>query len=379
MTKPPLIVHVIYRLDVGGLENGLINLIHHLAPQRFRHAIVCLTGYTDYRKRLREDCPVFSLDKRPGHDLGSHLRLWRLLRELRPQLVHTRNLPTLEYGVVAACAGVRRIVHGEHGRDVHDLDGASRKYRLLRRFCDFFIDEYIALSRDLQGWLVDDVGIAARKITQIYNGVDSDYFTPGDKAAACRRAVFPAGFVPRNGMVFGTIGRLQAVKDHANLIRGFACLLRRTPALRERLRLAIVGGGPLYEALRQLAVEQGVDELLWMPGNREDVLQIYRALDVFVLPSLREGVSNTLLESMACGLPVVATAVGGNPELVEDGRSGFLVPEADPEGLAAGLARYVAAPELMTRHGRAGRERVEARFSMAAMSDAYQAVYERLL
>ena len=379
MTEAPLIAHLIYRLDVGGLENGLVNLIGGLPRVHYRHAVICLDGFTDYRRRLRDDCQVYSLDKRPGIDPASHLRLWRLLRRIRPQLVHTRNLPTLEYTVVAAAAGVRHIIHGEHGRDVHDLDGLSRKYQILRRLCDRFIDEYIALSCDLRNWMVQEVGIDPARIHQIYNGVDSERFVPRQEERDQRRAIFPSGFVPADGIVIGAIGRLQAVKDHANLLRAFACLLERSPELKSRARLAIAGGGPLHGELLTLAADLGIRELLWMPGNRDDVVRFYHALDIFVLPSLREGISNTLLEAMACGLPVVATAVGGNPELVEADRTGLLVPEADPARLADALLRYVENPGLMSEHGAAGRLRAESRFSMAAMIKAYQSVYDRLL
>ncbi len=126
--RPPLVVHVIHSLSVGGLENGLVNLINHMSAQRFRHAIVCLTGYDDFALRIkRDDVSLFALDKRPGKDLDLYRRCWRVFRELRPDIVHTRNLATLEMQIPARLAGVSARVHGEHGRGAEDPDGLNRK------------------------------------------------------------------------------------------------------------------------------------------------------------------------------------------------------------------------------------------------------------
>lgn len=133
----PLVAHIIHRLDVGGMENGLVNLINHMPAERYRHAIVCMTRYTDFSQRIhRDDVSLHALHKREGKDLGVHRRLHRLLRSLRPAIVHTRNLATLEAQATAAAAGVRARIHGEHGWDIGDLDGARTKHRLMRRLAD---------------------------------------------------------------------------------------------------------------------------------------------------------------------------------------------------------------------------------------------------
>jgi len=134
---PPLIAHVIYRLAIGGLENGLVNLINHMPADRYRHVIVCLTDSTEFRDRLvRAEIPVISLRKREGKDLGLQYRLWQLLRRMRPAIVHTRNLPALEFMLPATLAGIRGRVHSEHGLDVNELHGSNAKYNLLRKRLD---------------------------------------------------------------------------------------------------------------------------------------------------------------------------------------------------------------------------------------------------
>src|SRR5688572_2770854 len=144
----PLVVHLIYRLDVGGLENGLVNLINRIPAERYRHAIVCLTDYSDFRRRIkRDDVPVFSLHKPPGNNPVTHFKLWRLLRQLAPDIIHTRNLAALEGTLPAALAGVPIRIHGEHGRDMGDLDGSNTGRQFVRRLFKPFVHQYIAVSR----------------------------------------------------------------------------------------------------------------------------------------------------------------------------------------------------------------------------------------
>ena len=377
MRQVPLITHVIHHFDVGGLENGLVNLINRIPAGRYRHAVVCLDGYTDFRKRIeREDVLFYALGKQPGHDLGLYWRLWRLLRQLRPDIVHTRNLSALEGQFVAALAGVSARIHGEHGRDVFDLHGRSRKYNLLRKLTRPLVHRYIALSRDLQGWLVQTVGVPPEHITQIYNGVDSVRFHP---RVGERSPIGPPGFLRGGEIVIGSVGRMVEVKDYPTLVRAFLQILEREPAARERLRLVIAGDGPSRAScLGQLQAANAAD-LAWLPGERADVPEVMRALDVFVSPSLGEGISNTILEAMASGLPVVATRVGGNPELVEAGRTGQLVPPGDPHAMAEALSYYLGNPEECRSQGLAARERAVRLFSIEAMAQNYMNVYDRLL
>lgn len=368
----PLVVHIIHRLQVGGLENGLVNLINHMPPERYRHAIICMTESTEFRARIKRDgVEIFELHKRPGHDLRLYWRLWRLLRRLRPEIVHTRNIGTLECQAIALLCGVRARVHGEHGRDMSDLHGRNLRYIRFRRVMRHWLSHVIAVSRDLSEWLVDPVGLPARQITQIYNGVDMQRFRPAEHDA---RAVLPKNFAPPDAVVLGTVGRFSGEKDQATLLRAFADATAQAPSV--PLRLVLIGDGPLKTELENLVRERGMTDRVWMPGNRQDVPDLLRALDIFVLPSLGEGISNTVLEAMACGIPVVATRVGGNPELVSDGETGLLVAPANPTQMARALVHYATHADEMRRHGRAGRARVERDFSMNNMVARYMAVYD---
>lgn len=376
MTDPrPLVAHVMYRFDIGGLENGIVNLINHMPETAYRHAVISLTEITDFKNRIkRPDVQFIALNKPPGHALWIYPQLYRIFRQLKPAIVHSRNLAALETAIPAWAARVTGRLHGEHGRDMNDIDCKNSKYQWMRRIYSPFINHYIALSADLADYLEHPVGIARKRITQIYNGVDAEKFHPA------KRRTQPSGspFADDNLWIIGTAGRMQAVKDQTNLAHAFVEAITTTPELRSRLRLIMVGDGPLRAQCEQILEAGNAAELAWLPGERNDVDAIMRGLDCFILPSLGEGISNTILEAMACALPVIATAVGGNGELVQEGISGQLVPAANSHALAQAISQLALAPEKARAMGEAGRQRIEAEFSMNAMVGNYQQIYDRL-
>jgi sugar transferase (PEP-CTERM/EpsH1 system associated) len=389
---PPLVLHLVYRFDTGGLENGVVNLINHLPASAFRHAVVALTEVAPaFASRIRRaDVEFVSLHKPPGHGIQLYPRLARLFRQMQPAIVHTRNLAALECQVPAWAARVPGRVHGEHGRDVEDLDGNSRRHQWIRRTYSPFVQRYVALSQDLQGYLHDRVGIAPQRISQIYNGVDTERFAPAVGMAVSRAAAGQGGPAPRPPIagcpftapgqwLVGTVGRMQTVKDQTLLARAFVRALTLAPALRATLRLVMVGDGPLRAEAQAILAEAGVADLAWLPGERADVPDVMRGLDLFVLPSRAEGISNTILEAMACACPVLATRVGGNAELIEAGLTGELVPAGDVDAMAQALVTLAQDPARTVRMGQAGRARVEQRFSLQAMVGAYQRLYEGML
>lgn len=378
MPERPLIAHVIYRLGVGGLENGLVNLINRTPQDRYRHAVICLKDATDFSRRIRvEGVAVYCLHRKEGQDFGMFVRLFRLLRELKPAIVHTRNLAALECQLPAWLAGVRRRVHGEHGWDVFDPDGSNRKYQWLRRLYRPLVQRYIPLSCDLESYLRERISVPSDKIRRICNGVDTECFHPAvpDKSESTDCPF------PRDGSLtwIGTIGRMHGVKDQITLVRAYIHLCRIDPSAGNRTRLIMVGEGPLREQARSELSAAGLGDRAWLPGERSDIPAILRSFDLFVLPSQAEGISNTLLEAMAAGLPVIATDVGGNPDLVVDGVTGSLVPPGDPETLAVTLAEYLNDPARITQHGKAGLARVRAEFSLDGMVQRYLAVYDELM
>jgi sugar transferase (PEP-CTERM/EpsH1 system associated) len=366
----PLVVHLVYSLGVGGLETLLVDCINRMPA--WRHAVVCLTTYTTFAERIsRRDVELYALDKPPGHGLGTHKTFWRLMRRLRPTVLHTYNLAALEYAFTATLAGVPVRIHAEHGRDAGDPHGLNPKHNFLRRRLVPFVDRFIPVSEDLNRWLGDVVGIPRAKTLFIKNGVDTEKFVPGGPAAA--DSPWTA-----DDIVIGTVARVQDVKNHRTLVDAFAQLRAAAPALAPRLKLSIVGDGPLLPAVRAQVAALGLQEAVWLPGARADIAAVLHTFSVFALPSLAEGTPVSMLEAMACGVPVVASRVGGIPEVVDEGVHGLLVPAGDVDVLAGALGRYALDADLRAAHGRAARTRVEERFSLRAMVGEYGALYDGL-
>ena len=277
---------------------------------------------------------------------------------------------------VAFAAGVRARLHGEHGRDAVDPQGRNVRRQRIRRLYRPFVTHYVAVSSDLQSYLAREIGVPAHRIEQIYNGVDTSQFAPRGE----RGPIDGSPFTDPGLRLVGTVGSARSGQGPGQPREG---LRRDAPAgaspSRETCRLVIVGEGPERSRIESVLRDAGVLDLAWLPGERHDVPAVLNGLDVFVLPSFGEGVSNTVLEAMSAGLPVVATHVGANADLVADGTTGRIVEPADSEALAAAILPYVGDSTLCRAHGRAGRIRVEQRYSLDRMIDGYHTLYRSLL
>jgi sugar transferase (PEP-CTERM/EpsH1 system associated) len=373
MSDIPLIVHLIYRLDVGGLEAQMVERINRMPAERYRHAVVTLAGYNPgFAARIsKPDVTIHTLDKQAGLSLHTHVKLWQLLRQLRPAVLHSYNLAAMEYAPAALLAGVPVRVNGAHGRDINDPHGTNRKHNTLRRLLVPFYDACYANSAAMEVWNREVIGVPGAKSRVLANGIDVERFHP-------RGAQELRQFFDSDAIVIGSVGRVQAVKDHATLLQAFLLLRERLPHLRQRLRLAIVGDGPLLETLRASAAQAGAADAVWLPGARTDVPDVLRSMDIFALSSLAEGTPGAALEAMACGLPVVGTRVGGIPEVIDNGVSGMLVAPGSAQEMADALEKYIVAPALLRSHGLAARERVQRKYSMAASVACYQDLYDTL-
>ena len=377
LNKTPLIAHVIFRLGTGGLENGLVNLINTIPKEKYRHAVICMTDYTDFKERItQENVEILCLHKKEGKDFLVFFRLWKLLFKLKPDILHTRNLSALEAQLPGFFAGIKGRIHGEHGRDMDDLDGKHARYTLLRRLYRVFIQRYIPMSQDLEQWLISHIGIPQQKISQIYNGVDVDKFQPAKEK---RIELLPENFTDKGLIIIGTVGRQEPVKDPVTLLQAFIELIINFPDAKNKARLVLVGDGSLHEKLKGIAKDNQVDDLVWFAGERSDIRDLLQVLDIFVLPSVNEGISNTILEAMATGLPVIATNVGGSPELVIDNKTGYLVKSQSAHDMVQALKIYLGNPNVMKQHGSASRKLCVDKFSLNRMVADYLNVYDQVL
>jgi sugar transferase (PEP-CTERM/EpsH1 system associated) len=288
-----------------------------------------------------------------------------VFRRERPDIVHTHAWGTLVEGLVAArLARVPLVVHGEHGT----LQTRPHQ-RWVQRLAWGRTDLVLSVSSRLAERMAREVGFPAARIRTIPNGVDLARFRGGDRDAA-RQALG----IPEGAPVVGTVGRLVPVKDQRTLVSAAAVLRASVVGL----EVLLVGDGPLRDDLTRQIQTLGLADVVRLLGNRPDVERVLPAFDVFVLPSVSEGMSNTIQEAMGSGLPVVATDVGAARELVVAGQTGLLVPPEDPAALAAALATLLQAPARRAAMGAAARRRAETGFSMERMVSDYDLVYQEL-
>ena len=361
------VLHLVHRLGAdgrtGGMEYGVIKLVNGMCGGSIV-AGVCSTRAGDpaIRSLLDPAVPYFECRGRAGNDLRLIPALWRVFRQFRPHIVHTHSWGTLIEGLVAArLARVPRVIHGEHG--TLQLRGYQR---LVQRVAWGRADRVLSVSSRLADRLAREVGFDRSRIHTIRNGVDTGRFDTAGRAAARRDLE-----IGEDVVAIGTVGRLVAVKDQATLLSAFAQTFQR----QSNAQLCLAGDGPLKDALQQQARQLGIERQVRFLGHRPDVQRVLAALDIFVLSSTSEGMSNTILEAMASGLPVVATAVGGADELVLEGKTGLLVPAGQPGLLAEALVSLAADSERRASMGRSARERALTEFSVARMIADYEKLY----
>lgn len=361
------VLHIVRCLETGGLESVVVDLATGLARDGFPPALLCLQR----RGRLAETAERTAIPVAAwgvGEGLHPHLlaRTAWLAARSRPVILHCHNLKPLFYAGAAVRVWPRAqlvlTVHGEGGLGMAGWEG-----RYLRAVARRGVVVAVSVAtRDAlrrAGWR------GATGIEVIPNGVDTERFRPRERAAwetlpGCRAGE----------QVIGVVARLAPEKDHATLLRAF----REVAARNSLARLVLVGDGPLRRELERQADVLGIWPRVTFLGDRADVADLLPRIDLFWLPSRREGLSLVLLEAMACGLPVVATRVGGNSEVVLPGWTGWLVPPGDPRALAEALLALLADPERRRAFGRAGRQRVVAAFRRDQMIARYEALYRRL-
>ena len=371
--EPRIVAHVVLSLNVGGLERMLLRLLERIDRARYAPIVVALDEPGALSSELRAlDIPLDVVRRRPGIDPHVMWEMAAYVRRERVAIVHTHNATPHLYGAVAALiarwpARPRpRVVHTKHGRNAPGL----RRKVLLNGIASALSDRVVAVGEDTRGVIVRVERVSPAKVITIPNGIDLDEYRPGGDRALARARLG----IPEAGLCVGCVARLSPEKDHATLLRAFAELRRRRPDA----RLALIGDGPTRAALVSLAAELGVAGAVVFAGTRSDVAELLAGLDVFAQSSLTEGLSLTLLEASAAGLPIVATRVGGNAEVVADGETGLLVPPSDPRAFADALVAVAERADRVTMGAR-GRARVALRFDAAEMARRYERLYDEVL
>jgi len=358
------VLHVVFSLDAGGMENGIVNVSRALESRGHEIHVCCLAHGGKFLERFPRRDRVHIMGKGAGFSPRSILGLGAEIRRLAPDVIHTHNFGPLIYTALAAPGAKDRIVHGEHAELTPEELSPRRK--MLRRLLYGRVRRVHTVSRGLRESLIGQ-GFPAEKIDVVVNGVDTRYFAPGPREDARAQTG-----LPRDAVVLGLVGRFGEYKRHLELIDAF----ERLPAAGIELRLALVGGGgPMEEAVRRRAAASPCAERIHLAGFQEDALPWYRALDLLVIPSVNEGLSNALLEAMACGVPALAHTACGSAEVIADGANGFLRDLGSPASLDAALREALRAPGTLPALGAAARGTVERDFSLAGMVNGYERLY----
>ena len=366
------IMHVVNNLGRGGLENGLVNLTRHLDPRRFEHVICAIRGLGPSTERLpRDRVQVRALDEAASASRLQLPALVRAIRDVRPDVVHSRNWGAIEAVLAARIARVRGVIHSEHGFEAAASVAEPWRRRGFRRIAYEAADRVLTVSSQLRDLHAARTGFRASRISVIHNGVDCSRFSPDP---AIRRTVRNELGIAETALCVGSVGNLLPVKDHNTLLESLAVLDSR----RVDWQLLLIGEGPERARLQAFVDGRGWQSRVRLLGSSHRVPDLLRAMDVFVLPSLAEGMCNALLEAMATGLPSIVTAVGGNPEVVVDGESGLLWPAGDCQALAVQVERVWEDPGLRARLGQGALRRVRDQFSLESMVQAYEKLYRNV-
>ena len=377
------IVHIVHSLGIGGLENGLVNILSRQEVNDFQHVVCCLTAAGKMAERIDDQrIQIMELGLSANGFRFPIMLLTQLLRRLKPDVVHTRGWPTVDAIFASFLAKVPHIIHGEHGREYSDVAGHSWKRNQIRNIIGRIVDRYVIVCNFFRPWLNQSCRVKNDRIVLIPNGVDTDKFRPppvyarradgnGDEAKLALRRKLG---LPADSMLVGTVGRLDPVKDFPTLLRGFKETVLRFPTA----LLVVVGDGPLRAELVRIVENLGLARsILWL-GERKDIADLLRCFDLFVQTSIFEGMSNTILEAMSTGLPVVATNTGGNPEVVSPD-NGILVDVADSHAVAEAMLTYLTNDDVRNSHGTQSRRRATDYFGLSLMASRYAQLYVDVL
>ena len=367
-TRPLSIVHVLSSFGMGGQERVALDLAVGQAGAGHRVLTISLAAPPDgplaaeFRERGLE---IQTVAKRPGRDPRLFLSLARVFRMRRADVVHTHNPQPLLFASLPARLARARLIHTKHG-----VNPDSPRRLAMRRVAGRLVDYFVAVSQPTAEVATERRECPPERLRVIPNGIDLGRFAPDDGA---RRAIRAELGIPDDAFVIGTVGRLWPEKGHAYLIRSLA------PVLGDRLHLVITGEGPERENLTQQIAALTRPDTVHLTGNRRDVPRLLAALDVFVLTSRSEGLPLVIPEAMAAALPVVATHVGGIPQVVDEGVTGYMVPYGDEAALRGRLVDLDADRRVARQLGEMGRERSLDRYSSRRMVADYLALYRQAI
>ncbi|PID58042.1 glycosyl transferase family 1 [candidate division KSB3 bacterium] len=373
MKKPINVLQIALSLVFGGTEKLVYDIVRHVDKHKVRPVVCCLDEFGHFGEVLKNDGrQVYQLHRVPGVDWTLIPKLYHIIQDERIDVIHAQQYTPYFYGLLASLycklrGAVYRpkLVFTEHG--IAFPYRKKWKRRLVNPFLSLFTHEIIAISQSLKENLAIYENFPTHRIKVIYNGIDLQRFSLDIDPAVKKRSIG----ISHDGPLIGIVARLHHVKNHPLLLRAFKNVLEHAP----QASLLIVGDGPDEDKLKRLALSLELGEKAVFLGARDDIPELLQVFDIFVLPSFSEGTSVSLLEAMASSLPIVATRVGGNSEVVIDQETAFLVESDNEDEMAAMILKLLFDEELRHRMGKAGRKRVHELFSLENMVKTYTDVY----
>ncbi len=352
---------MVYSFGIGGLESVIVNLIKNSSSYDVEHVVISLVDVIDSHTLIEDLAPVYVIDKKEGNDFSSHIRLFNLLKKLKPDVLHTYNFGTIEYQLTGFVAGVNKLIHCDHGYGGDDSSGKNRFRVLVRKLISYLLNNYIVVSPDLMEWCIGEVKIKKAKLRLIFNGVDTERFSPSrdkySKYTICN------------------ISRVDSEKNQALLVNAYILACKTNPDYLDASQLIIIGDGPAFSDLKKLVKEEGAGVNIQLLGYRMDVSEELKKSHLFALTSLYEAMPMTILEAMACEVPVMSTDVGGVRYLLSD-NEGWLI-KADTISVVAGklLCLYSNKDDVAGRKAKLAKLKVDQCYTVETMVKNYMGLY----
>ena len=368
------VMQLVSALNFGGLEMLVVDLADKLDKHRYEPVVCCLQMGPLIERIRDKEIKLIHIEKKPGLDYGLILKLAKIVKQERIDILHSHNKAVLLYGVLAAKIAGTPLIHTRHGRGIVEQFNILSRKMLMRRTLYHLVDLIVSVSHDAAKAALQIYRVPKKRLITIHNGVNVEKYSKRLSAVDIQQIKQRIG-IGEHDLVIGNVARLSLEKAHDTLLEAFAIIRQNI----ENVKLVIIGDGPMRGELEAMTVALGVASDVLFLGMRRDIPELLNLFDVFVLSSVTEGVSLTLLEAMSAELPIVATNVGGNPEVVLDEVTGIVVPPENSKSLANAIVRILTNRQVARKMGQAGKKRVIKHFSLECMVRSYEDIYDFVL
>ncbi|HLV31551.1 MAG TPA: glycosyltransferase [Chitinispirillaceae bacterium] len=360
------ILQVTHDLEMGGLQKVIVNICRNIDKSKFDISVLCLRKKGAFSTEIEQlGVPVTIIpQKQAGTDYFTFLKIARFFKQNKPDVVHTHNTqPLIEGGIAALISGVKRVIHTDHAKIYPD----RRRYMIAEWFISHFVSKIVGVSDYTSRELHEYERISRSKITTILNGIDPVFFSININKINKKKEFD----ILSKGPILGIISRLITIKGIGNLLKSMPAIIKNHPDS----CLIVAGDGPSKHDLMKQTISLGIVKNVLFIGPRSDIAQLLKLFDILVLPSLKEGLPMILLEAMAAECPIIASNVGGIPEIIENKINGLLVEPGNIADLTKAILGLLADPLLRKTIIHNNISAVHKKYTAAIMTEKYQKLY----